>query len=45
MKKISIKALNLDYPVFNSSLLSLRKQIVSKIGGNFLKKNEDKLIM
>ena len=43
MKKISIKALNLDYPVFNSSLLSLRKQIVSKIGGNFLKKNEDKL--
>lgn len=39
MKKIQINSLNLDYPIFNSSSVSLRKKIISNIGGNFINKN------
>lgn len=39
MKKIQINSLNLDYPIFNSSSLSLRKKIISNIGGNLINKN------
>tara|TARA_B100001057_G_scaffold495468_1_gene594562 strand:- start:104 stop:841 length:738 start_codon:yes stop_codon:yes gene_type:complete len=41
MNKISIESLVLEYPVFNDSSNSLRKKIISNIGGNFIKKKSN----